>query len=325
MEQRKPLRVVYDLRTHERKVDRSGVLQPVSPELFGYLNSLSALLPAVVGIAHWGGDPNGQRDARCHERFHELVFIINGQVTYEINGAPVSVREGDVVLLKPSDVHRYRAGSSFDAASMHASFETLDAVAGQGAVPDGPVGEDDAFLRFLMDYYPRHHTMKLAQPRVVHELVLAMVREYRVPGPASGLLISARFIELLVMLARNAAFGSQTSGSTHSKARDELLVGQVTTFLDEHFGEDVDISRVFDKFFLHPNYCRNIFKTMTGMSVSAYLLRVRMSRARDMLLETERPIKEIAAAVGTPDYAYFQRAFKKIHGVPPGRMRRRQR
>ncbi|MBD3243704.1 MAG: helix-turn-helix domain-containing protein, partial [Chitinivibrionales bacterium] len=37
----------------------------------------------------------------------------------------------------------------------------------------------------------------------------------------------------------------------------------------------------------------------------------------------DRPIKEIASSVGLPDYAYFQRAFKKVHGLPPGALRRR--
>lgn len=321
MTAKRPLRVLYDLKTHERLVDPSGELHPVSPDLFGYLETLTGLLPAVAAVAHWASDSRGQNDARCHERFHELVFVLNGTGSYELNGEVVPVGAGDVVLIKPDDVHRYLPGGSFDCVSMHASFESLDRAPVAGSAARGTAAAD-AFLRFVMEYYPSHHTVTLADPKPINEHVLAMVQEYRVPGAASELLIAARFIELLVMLARNAAFARTSSGPAHSKARDEMLVGQVTRFLDEHYAEPIDISRVFDKFFLHPNYCRNIFKAMTGMSVSAYLLRTRMARARELLLRTDQPIKAIAAAVGTPDYAYFQRAFRKVHGEAPGRLRR---
>ena len=55
------------------------------------------------------------------------------------------------------------------------------------------------------------------------------------------------------------------------------------------------------------------------MTISAYVNREKLMRARDMLLDGEQNVLSISQALGYKDYAYFCRLFKKQFGTSPTR------
>ena len=67
------------------------------------------------------------------------------------------------------------------------------------------------------------------------------------------------------------------------------------------------------------------FRAATGFSVLEYLKRLRMARARQLLIVTENSIAEIAAAVGYPDSFYFSRQFSAVNHTSPSEFRARSR
>ena len=62
---------------------------------------------------------------------------------------------------------------------------------------------------------------------------------------------------------------------------------------------------------------KNGFKKLYQMSIYAYLTRVRIEKAKELLNNTDFPIKTIAARVGFKDISNFNRNFKKLTGVAP--------
>ena len=63
------------------------------------------------------------------------------------------------------------------------------------------------------------------------------------------------------------------------------------------------------------------FRGVFGKSVHAFLLDERLERARQLLLDTNRPIEEIAAEVGYTDLTHFRAAFRKRHRSTPDSLR----
>jgi iron complex transport system substrate-binding protein len=59
----------------------------------------------------------------------------------------------------------------------------------------------------------------------------------------------------------------------------------------------------------------------TGKSVIDQLIAIRMDAAKQMLLDREQPIKNVASAVGYPDVRYFITLFGKQTGTTPARWR----
>lgn len=68
---------------------------------------------------------------------------------------------------------------------------------------------------------------------------------------------------------------------------------------------------------LTPEYLSKIFKETTGFSVIEFINKVKMDKAKVLLMEGNLKIKEVAEKLGFKDEFYFSRTFKKIEGICP--------
>lgn len=98
------------------------------------------------------------------------------------------------------------------------------------------------------------------------------------------------------------------------------IMGEALGFINENYNKDINLSFVSNKFNLSYSYFSRIFKMYVGISFTQYLLKVRMERAKELLVSSPNlKIKEVAAMVG---YDYdnvqnFTRAFKNYFGRSP--------
>ena len=101
-------------------------------------------------------------------------------------------------------------------------------------------------------------------------------------------------------------------------------ITRLRSYVENHYMNPIapeDLSRV-----LHCSrsamYRR--FREYFGVSPSHYVNEVRIRRAQFLLTETDRPVSEIAAAVGIPDVFYFSRLFRTATGETAGDFRKRR-
>ena len=72
----------------------------------------------------------------------------------------------------------------------------------------------------------------------------------------------------------------------------------------------------------HPCHVARVFRKQFGCSIGIYTRRLRLQRATSLLLETERPLSEVALASGFLDQPHFNRVFREALGLTPGEFRR---
>lgn len=84
-----------------------------------------------------------------------------------------------------------------------------------------------------------------------------------------------------------------------------------------HMRESVSREEVAGAVFLNPAYLSRLFKRETGVSLSDYIIRIRLEKARELLVTTNYKISHIAEMVGYESFPHFTRLFKKMVGVGP--------
>lgn len=99
------------------------------------------------------------------------------------------------------------------------------------------------------------------------------------------------------------------------------LVKKAILYLNENASAQIVRWKLADSVHVSEDYLTRIFHKEIGLSLWEYLNRYRIFLATDLLLNTNGTIYEIAEQTGFQDQAYFCRVFKKIHGVPPGKIR----
>ena len=99
-------------------------------------------------------------------------------------------------------------------------------------------------------------------------------------------------------------------------------VRQAKQYIEEHFGEKIVLEDIAAVVELNPVYFSVLFKKETEMNFSAYLLNVRMEKAKEMLCTTNETIAAIGESVGYRDSRYFSQTFTKTVGVKPALYRK---
>lgn len=109
------------------------------------------------------------------------------------------------------------------------------------------------------------------------------------------------------------------------KETDDNTVSSNATFMNiikylgTYFTDDISLKTIADYLKMNPNYIGALFKRETGETFTNYLTKLRIDRAKELLLTTDMSISEICTASGFNDYFYFIKTFKKITGTTPGK------
>ena len=85
----------------------------------------------------------------------------------------------------------------------------------------------------------------------------------------------------------------------------------------------VNRTSIAEHFFITPNYLSRLFKKETGMLLTEYIQQERMTKAQELLKNTELSVSEIALQTGYPSFAHFSKQFRRFTGDSPNEYRKR--
>jgi len=109
--------------------------------------------------------------------------------------------------------------------------------------------------------------------------------------------------------------------------RDELqsmdIVDQVVAFMEEHFMSNIGIGQIAEQLNITPNYLSTLFHKKTGINFMAYLKKVRMLKARELLSDPNIQVHQVANQVGYFSTRHFARLFAEHYGCLPSEYRDR--
>lgn len=95
---------------------------------------------------------------------------------------------------------------------------------------------------------------------------------------------------------------------------------QAVRWLTLQYSQPVSIDRLAQSLGYHRTHFSKIFKRYTGLSPIHFLLKIRMERAKHLLLGP-LTIEQVASSVGFPDPLYFSKQFRKWYGQSPSEYR----
>jgi len=97
---------------------------------------------------------------------------------------------------------------------------------------------------------------------------------------------------------------------------------RVQEYVREHFTNDLDRDEVAAAVRMHPNHVSRLFREHAATTFSAFLARLRLERAAELLADPLLSVKEVAAAAGFGHPSHFYRSFRDHYGMSPGAYQR---
>ena len=87
--------------------------------------------------------------------------------------------------------------------------------------------------------------------------------------------------------------------------------------MERNYQRELTVEEIADVCKLNRSYFSKLFRESMGCPPQEFLIRLRLSKAAELMQTTKASIGDIAADCGYPNQLHFSRAFKKRYGVSP--------
>ena len=112
----------------------------------------------------------------------------------------------------------------------------------------------------------------------------------------------------------------QTS-STRQEPRGSQLrdfyIQEAVSYMELHYRRELTVEEIAGACQLNRSYFSKLFKEKKGCPPQEFLIRLRLSKAAELMRTTTISIGDISASCGYPNQLHFSRAFKQRYGLPP--------
>jgi AraC-like DNA-binding protein len=153
-----------------------------------------------------------------------------------------------------------------------------------------------------------------------HLLYLGLVR-YLAEDPAPDETLAEETIHRLLGLVLLGVPGQRPpSRREHLRVRRRILDVQSDVGANSH--RKVRLRDVAATLGCSPEYASRVFAQTAGMPLSQYVVRVRLRRAADRILQGESDLAALALEVGFASHSHFTAAFSREFGAPPSVVRK---
>lgn len=219
-----------------------------------------------------------------------LMFLERGSFSFLENGQEQTAKRGEIAVVDCFGPHAYYTKDSFEGYWLHLAggntreiFAELTGRFG-AVVPAG--GEAGRLLREMYEAMRRgERAGEVETSLAVYRLIAALFRAQQSAAPETGVVSEA--VELI---------------------RREYARPLTVDAIARHVG-------------MSPSQLSRLFKKQTGVPPYAYLLNVRLAKAKELLKNTSLPVGEISYRAGFANESNFIYCFKKQEKISPLRFR----
>jgi len=105
------------------------------------------------------------------------------------------------------------------------------------------------------------------------------------------------------------------------KDKGNPYIRKALRYMADHYSEHLELQQVAAFVGLSPSYFSTLFRQTVGMNFRDHLNWLRVEESKQLLLDKQYTLADIAISMGFPDQSYYCKVFRKIVGVTPGKFR----
>jgi AraC-like DNA-binding protein len=249
-----------------------------------------AKISEIIGVGRFRPAPSRPTVAPTHHAFHELICVLHGRFHVASGNRTRVFSAGDVVLYPAETRHLDWTDAAAPAECLWIGFDCL--------VNEKPTG-----IAVLRD--PRGR---------IAEMASWMIEDTRDGRELAHPEQRAMLVAILAEFERGM-----------TEPYQDPWVKQVQNHIQAHLAGDLSLHALAIIAQLSPYHFLRMYKRATGRTPMAAVRAMRLQRARQLLVSTRLPLKDVAAQCGLGDAYAMDGLFRRCLGVPPGRLRRQPR
>lgn len=287
-------------------------LSLICPEM-GWSN----LMALTTSTASWTPEMQGTLSIKC---------AFKGKETYEVDGRRLPVHAENYLILNQGQWY----SSTLDAGERAESFclffrprfveEGLRVLTTpDDAILDAPVGESRGPVQFFDKLY-RHDD-------IISPLLFNFYSTVKSHGAPSRGWLEEQFhfiLEGMLRVHRGVAAEIRRLPSIRRATRVEIYrrLSRAKDFIESNFTTQINLGVIAREANLSTYHFLRLFKSAFGITPHQYLTRIRLEKARELLLSTGQPVSAICFDLGFESPSSFSLLFRRHYGTAPADFRR---
>ncbi|RYE27119.1 MAG: AraC family transcriptional regulator [Sphingobacteriaceae bacterium] len=227
---------------------------------------------------------------------YQVIYISKGTGIFESENCKGEITEGSIILLYPGEKHRYR--------------------------PNLKTGWDEYWVGFKGEFIdniinknyfdPTKAVFQIGFNETIINLFNDIVQFSKEEKPGYQPVISGAIIYLLGLM-----HSEYQQSSLNEKDNVELVVRKARLIFREKIHEDISPEKVAQELQVGYSWFRKIFKKYTGLAPGQYLIQLKIQKAKELLGDSSKLIKEIAFELSMNSSLHFSQLFKDKVGLTP--------
>lgn len=251
---------------------------------------------------------NWGNELHCHNYF-QMVGILSGSGTVYVDDQPYEIEKEQVFLLCPQQLHAIHCGEK-----NAAPLKMLDV---KFTVADPALFED------LVRVGDMFHLQDFGWFVRFFDKIIAESAQQR---PYYYSIISGYLLEMLVRIVRER-LGQPAAAPEEEAPRVATFKGvdvaALMQYIDFNYSRIISLEDLSTLAGVNKTTLISIFKEVYGTTPIRYINRIRLRKAKELLVNTDTSVSEIADLVGFQSIHYFSRFFKAKENCTPMEYRMR--
>jgi AraC-like DNA-binding protein len=231
---------------------------------------------------------------------HELIFVTGGNGYIKAQHKSYQLKEGTLLYLCPEvqysiDIESVEPICFF---SVHFSYETVGFISGKWDITEEAYILPLNFVQYLKDYY------------LINNVFKKLVANWMAKFPGYEFITKTLLQELLFEIFQNIKNNSKNYSTS-------LKVEKIIDYMRLNIDDKINLTDLSELVQLSSAYLSRVFKQTTGYSVIEFFNKIKVDKAKELIIDGDKKIKEVAQILGFADEFYFSRMFKRIEGISP--------
>jgi len=230
---------------------------------------------------------------------YQVNYITEGGGIYENHSGRFTVKSGSLLITRPGDWHRYHPRKKTGWVEHYVGFtgRIADDLFSNTWISQKKAVIDIGIREEILDTYYK-----------IFELVKQEKPGYQ--QVAAGMVM--KLLGYVVYLDKQKDFSGK---------RIEQIIQKACFLIRENVEDKMDFKVFAEEHNIGYSYFRQKFKLYTGVPPVQYHLDLKILKAKEMLLSTDKRVKEISYDLGFQSVYYFSRLFKMKLGISPSQLR----
>lgn len=271
----------------------------------------------ITDLAHWSDRPLVQH-------FFEIVQVMEGAGTRELNRNKIPYAQGHIFLYTPLDCRGFNSAEPTRICSIR--FSEVFLGQHRTAAEKERIFQWLKQLEHIFYYHNRFEAIQITHKGdcgMIKSLIGNLLEEYSRQDAWYEENVQHLVTLILNIITRNITATAEQL-LPQATATREPLISRMLQHIRQHIQEpeQLRIDHLAGVFNLSANYVSEYFRKFTGESVQQYITQYKLKMVAQRLTYSKLTLGQIADELGFTDESHLSRQFRKYQGVSPAAFRK---